>query len=113
MAHRHTITAHHHSGRAIMSRMSVRSTYALDEDTSRKIKYLSRLWGVSQAEVIRRSVQQAAQQEEGAPMTPAEVVAWYEREALPRSAEETRKLVEAMRRARHEDDERRGGPAGP
>lgn len=94
-----------------MSRMSIRSTYALDEKTSSKIKILSKAWGVSQAEVIRRAVAQAAMQEEGAGLTPADVVAHYANGALPRSAAETRKLVKSIRQLRHEDDEHRGEPA--
>ncbi len=91
-----------------MSRMSVRSTYALDEGTARRIKRLAVAWGVSQAEVIRRSVQRAAEQTEGAALSPADVVARYTRGPLPRDAEATRALVESLRGLRHDDDERRG-----
>lgn len=91
-----------------MSRMSVRSTYAFDETTSARIKRLATVWGVSQAEVIRRSVQRAAEQSEGAALSPAEVVARYVQGPLPRDPEATRVLVESLRRLRHDDDERRG-----
>ncbi len=36
-----------------------RSTFALDEVTTRRIRHLAALWEVSQAEVIRRAVAQA------------------------------------------------------
>jgi hypothetical protein len=94
-----------------MSRMSVRSTYALDDTTARRIKRLAAAWGVSQAEVIRRSVQRAAELDEGMALTPADVVARYAQGPLPRDTEATRALVESLRSARHEDDERRGGQA--
>jgi hypothetical protein len=44
-----------------MARMTIRATYALDAQTSQRIKQLARACGVSQAEVIRRSVQTAAE----------------------------------------------------
>jgi hypothetical protein len=91
-----------------MSKMSVRATYALDEETARRIKRLAREWGVSQAEVIRRSVERAAAKETAAPLTPADVIAHYAREPMPRTKSETKRLVTAMRRLRHDDDVRRG-----
>lgn len=91
-----------------MTRMSIRSTYALDVQTSNNIKRLASIWGVSQAEVIRRSVQRAAAESEPTALTPAEVVARYARGPLPRSAAETRRLIEQLRQDRHRDDEQRG-----
>ncbi len=41
--------------------MTHRTTFALDEATARRLKRLSRLWNVSQAEVVRRSVERAEQ----------------------------------------------------
>lgn len=90
-----------------MSRMSVRSTYALDESTALRIKRLASTWGVSQAEVIRRSVQRTADQELPDAMSPADVIAYYLNAPLPRTEAETASLVQTMRRQRHEDDERR------
>lgn len=91
-----------------MTRMSVRATYALDEQTARRVKALARSWGVSQAEVIRLSVQQAAEQEAGAGLSPAEVVARYAAGRLPRTAAQTRKLIQSLRRQRRDNDARRG-----
>ncbi len=36
--------------------MTHRTTFALDEGTTRSIKALAKLWNVSQAEVVRRAV---------------------------------------------------------
>lgn len=86
--------------------MSIRATYALDEQTDQRIKYLAKTWHVSQAEVIRRSVREVAEQAENA-LTPADVVAHYRSAPLLRSSEETRARMEAVREWRHEDDEQR------
>ena len=42
-----------------MATMTHRTTFALDEGTTTRIKSLSQLWNVSQAEVVRRAVSQA------------------------------------------------------
>lgn len=90
-----------------MARMIVRSTYALDEQTARRIKRLARAWGVSQSEVIRRSVELAATQQTAAALSPAEVVAHYASQPLPRTAAQTQRLIESLRALRHEDDAHR------
>jgi len=89
-----------------MARMSIRATYALDEQTDQRIKHLARTWHVSQAEVIRRSVQTAAEQSRGT-LTPADVVARYAKGALPRNKQETRRVTQSLRVMRHADDKRR------
>ncbi|MHB1274091.1 MAG: ribbon-helix-helix domain-containing protein [Rhodanobacter sp.] len=89
-----------------MARMSIRATYALDEQTDQRIKHLARTWQVSQAEVIRRSVQTAAEQSRGT-LTPADVVARYAKGALPRNKQETRRVIQSLRAMRHADDKRR------
>ena len=43
-----------------MAIMTIRSTYALDVETVRKLERLSRQWGVSKSETLRRSIQSAA-----------------------------------------------------
>jgi predicted transcriptional regulator len=40
-----------------MTTMIHRTTFALDETTARRLKRLAKLWNVSQAEVVRRSVE--------------------------------------------------------
>lgn len=42
-----------------MATMTHRTTFALDEGTTRSIKALAKLWKVSQAEVVRRAVSMA------------------------------------------------------
>lgn len=44
-----------------MPTMTHRTTFALDEETAQRLKRLAARWNVSQAEVVRRSVQQAEQ----------------------------------------------------
>jgi hypothetical protein len=44
-----------------MATMTHRTTFALDEGTTTRIKRLSKLWKVSQAEVVRRAVSLAEQ----------------------------------------------------
>lgn len=90
-----------------MGRMNIRATYAIDQETARRIKHLARVWGVSQAEVIRRSVERAAESQSGDHLTPADVVAHYASQPPLRSPEQTRELAASARRLRHEDDARR------
>lgn len=89
-----------------MARMSIRATYALDEQTDQRIKRLAKTWQVSQAEVIRRSVQAAAERSSDT-LTPAEVVARYAERPLPRSKTRTRQVIQSLRTLRHADDKRR------
>jgi predicted transcriptional regulator len=42
-----------------MATMTHRTTFALDQETARRLKRLAARWKVSQAEVVRRSVEQA------------------------------------------------------
>ncbi|WP_295429324.1 hypothetical protein [uncultured Thiodictyon sp.] len=87
-----------------MGTMSVRSTYALDTETAQLIRQLAAIWGVSQAEVIRRSVRIAVAAKEPAAPTPAEVVEHYRTHAIPRDREETERLIAELRAQRQEDD---------
>ncbi len=41
--------------------MTHRTTFALDQDTRRRLKRLASAWDVSQAEVVRRAVAEAEQ----------------------------------------------------
>lgn len=45
-----------------MQTMTHRTTFALDEATAQRLKRLAARWEVSQAEVVRRSVEQAERQ---------------------------------------------------
>jgi len=87
-----------------MATMSIRSTYALDTETAGLIRQLAASWGVSQAEVIRRSVRIAVVAKEPPAPTPAQVVEHYRSHPLPRDADETARLVVELRAQRQEDD---------
>ncbi len=50
--------------------MTHRTTFALDVTTAQRLKRLARLWNVSQAEVVRQSVQRAEEAEEAAKPDP-------------------------------------------
>lgn len=100
LPYRHTIRVN------VMARMSIRATYALDEQTDQSIKRLAKLWRVSQAEVIRRSVQTVEEQSRDT-LTPAEVVARYASGPLPRSKTDTKRVIQSLRTLRHTDDKRR------
>ncbi|MGH8540364.1 MAG: hypothetical protein ACRETW_07665 [Stenotrophobium sp.] len=91
-----------------MAIMSVRSTYALDTETAQSVKRLARTWGVSQAEVIRRSVRQATSGPAGQDaLSPTDVIAHYRAQPLPRSREKTMRAIRDLRAQRHADDDRR------
>lgn len=92
-----------------MGRMTVRATYALDTETDHRIRRLAKQWDVSQAEVIRRSVRAAVEQNSQV-LSPRDVVQRYAQGALPRSKTRTREVVRALRSWRHEDDKRRASP---
>lgn len=89
-----------------MARMSIRATYALDDQTDRRIKHLAKARHVSQAEVIRRSVHAAAEQARET-LTPAEVVARYSEGPLPRSERQARRAIQSLISLRRMDDKRR------
>lgn len=44
----------------MMAKMTVRSTYALDPETVRKLERISREWGVSKSEALRRAIRAAS-----------------------------------------------------
>ncbi|TVS13609.1 MAG: ribbon-helix-helix protein, CopG family [Wenzhouxiangella sp.] len=90
-----------------MARMTVRTSYALDKETAANIKRMARSWGVSQAEVIRRSIRRIAEQEGPAAMTPAEVVAHYASGPPVRTEESLRAITRTLRKERHAEDQRR------
>lgn len=91
-----------------MTRMSIRATYALDEQTDRRIRHLAAAWRVSQAEVIRRSVKAATDRADET-LTPAQVVAHYAKVPPQRTREATGRAIRALRVLRHADDRRRSG----
>jgi len=57
--------------------MTHRTTFALDETTAQRLKRLSKLWNVSQAEVVRRSVERAEQNAEAPKQDPVAMLKAY------------------------------------
>ena len=90
-----------------MARMSIRTSYALDPATAARIKRLARAWGVSQSEVIRRSVSQAEGTASESIATPADVVACYAGMECVREMDEVLDRSARLRAQRHDDDRRR------
>jgi predicted transcriptional regulator len=58
-----------------MAIMTHPTTFALDEPTARRLKRLAARWQVSQAEVVRRSLEQAEQAEVATPDIEARIAA--------------------------------------
>ena len=60
-----------------MPTMTHRTTFALDKATARRLKRLAVQWKVSQAEVVRRSVEQAEKQSEAEKPNPLALLQAY------------------------------------
>jgi hypothetical protein len=60
-----------------MPTMTHRTSFALDEITARRLKRLAARWGVSQAEVVRRAVEQAEKSGEPAKPDPISLLKAY------------------------------------
>lgn len=54
-----------------MVKMNHRTTFALDEATTRRLKHLAARWRVSQAEVVRRSLEEAERRSQSENPDPA------------------------------------------
>ena len=66
-----------------MATMHIRSTFALDEPTTRGLAQLARKWGVSKSEALRRAVARAQEQPgPGDEMTPQEALLALKRKPL-------------------------------
>ena len=53
-----------------MAKMTIRSTFALDPETVKTLERISRKWGVSKSEALRRAVRSAAPEGVGAAVEP-------------------------------------------
>lgn len=83
-----------------------RTSFALDGETISAIRRLSRWWGVSQAEVVRRAVRRAAEQEEREELSVKEHLEHYRTES-PLTEARTNEFLKEI----EEDRERwRGRP---
>ena len=54
--------------------MTHRTTFALDAATARRLRRLAKLWNVSQAEVVRRSVERSEQTAQAAKSDPVSLL---------------------------------------
>ncbi len=57
-----------------MARTSVKSTYALDVETVRKLERVAARWGVSKSEVLRRAIDAVAREQAAAAPSPLEAL---------------------------------------
>ena len=57
-----------------MATMTHRTTFALDAATARRLRHLAKLWKVSQAEVVRRSVERSEQTAQAAKSDPVSLL---------------------------------------
>ena len=57
-----------------MATMTHRTTFALDAATARRLRQLAKLWKVSQAEVVRRSVERSEQTAQAAKSDPVSLL---------------------------------------
>jgi formaldehyde-activating enzyme involved in methanogenesis len=76
-----------------------RTTFSLDDETIEGIRKLARVWGTSQAGVVRRAVADAVSKAIE-PMAVAEVIARYETGAVPRSTSDLKRVADALREER-------------
>lgn len=83
-----------------MARMTICATYALDKQTSQRLKQLAGTWPVSQTEVICRKIP-AAVEHVSETLSPADVVSCYRKRAIMGDKEETRRVIRALRKLRH------------
>jgi hypothetical protein len=60
-----------------MATMTHRTSFALDEGTAQRIKRLATRWNVSQAEVVRRSVERADEAGQSPKPDPLELLKAY------------------------------------
>lgn len=85
--------------------MYIRSTFALDELTTRGLTQLARKWGVSKSEALRRAVARAQEQPgPGDEMTPQDALRALKKKPLLSSAQ-ARGWRAANARARRESEE--------
>ena len=66
-------------GVAVMNR---RTTFALDDSTVFRLRHLAAVWRVSQAEVVRRAIEQADRDASSSGPDPLELLGDYQRAAF-------------------------------
>lgn len=84
-----------------MPTMTHRTTFALDETTARRLKRLASRWQVSQAEVVRRSLEQAENSQLAQPDAEARIkAARLLRESLGSRKVDVAAWIQAARNSR-------------
>ena len=83
-----------------MAKMTVRTTFALDEETAGDIKGLAGKLGVSQAEVVRKSIKLMVEQNEKPVITAADVIEFYRTNPPTRTEEEYQAMLDELKRER-------------
>ncbi len=83
-----------------MAKMIARATFALDEETMGDIKSLAGSLGVSQAEIVRRSVKLMMKHSEKPIVTAADVIEFYRANPPTRTDEEYQTIVDDLRQER-------------
>ena len=76
-----------------MARTSIKSTYALDVETVRKLDQVASRWKVSKSEVLRRAIELVARDQLGEPTPPLQAL-----DELQRSVKLTRQRTEKWSR---------------
>jgi hypothetical protein len=86
-----------------MASRTIRSTYAFDQDTVKRIKKLAQTWGVSNSEAIRRAVRESEANARNpfAGMTQLEILNYMQAHPLL-TKEEADRRVKEMEEARKE-----------
>ena len=82
-----------------MAIMTIRSTYALDPETVRRLEDVARRWGVSKSEALRRAIRTAASQNDRAQNRPIKALSKLQR-SLGLSAGSARAWVRRVRQER-------------
>jgi hypothetical protein len=90
----------------LMARISIKSTYALDVDTIRKLERVAARWRVSKSEVLRRAIEVVArEQAEGGP-SPLEALDQLQK-SLKLTAHQAGKWSQEVRQERVKSSGRR------
>ncbi|MGH7812700.1 MAG: ribbon-helix-helix protein, CopG family [Candidatus Binataceae bacterium] len=89
-----------------MARTSIKSTYALDVDTVRKLDRMAARWRVSKSEVLRRAIDLAANEPEARELTPVQSLEVLQK-SLELSANDAENWAREARRERKSGSLRR------
>lgn len=83
-----------------MAIMTHRTTFALDEGTAKRLRRLSAKWKVSQAEVVRRSLERAEEADSKAKQDPVAMLGQLHEEGAGLAAEDAASYAASVREDR-------------